>query len=171
MALFDKKPKKLTLDEILKGIDGLTAEEKEKVHEKMQDGYKAEDEREIDKIEEDKAETKTEADEKGEEVNEESEEIGKDVDDVEEEIAEDKGETVEEEKEPEPEAEETEEAQEAEEKIDEHIQGDGEMKAWMQKVTDTLEELKQAIAGVKRQPQEVEKTEADKLDALAKKFE
>lgn len=169
MALFEKKPKKLTLDEILKGIDGLTAEEQEQVHEKMQDVYKAEDEREIDKIEEDKAETETEADEKGEEVNEESEEIGKDVDDVEEKIAEDKGETVEEEKEPETEAEE--EAQEAEDKIDEHIQGDGEMKAWMQKVTDTLEELKQAIAGVRRQPQEVEKPEADKLDALAKKFE
>lgn len=161
MALFDKKTKKLTLDEILKGIDGLTAEEQEQVREKMQDVYKAEDEREIDKIEEDKAETKTKADEKGEEVNEESEEIGKDVDDVEEEIAEDETEAEEAE----------EEAQEAEEKIDEHIQGDGEMKAWMQKVTDTLEELKQAIAGVKRQPQEVEKTEADKLDALAKKFE
>lgn len=117
MALFEKKPKKLTLDEILSGIDNLSADEKEKVHAKMQDLYKAEDEREIDKIEEDKAGTETEADEKGEEVNEESEEIGKDVDDLEEEIAEDEGETVEEEKEPETEAEEIEE--EAEEEADE----------------------------------------------------
>ena len=75
MALFEKKPKKLTLDEILSGIDNLSEDEKEKVHAKMQDLYKAEDEREIDKIEEDKAETETEADKKGEEVNEESEEI------------------------------------------------------------------------------------------------
>ena len=63
MALFGKKS--LTLDEILKGIDGLSDEEKEKVHAKMQDLYKAE------------------------EVKEESEEIGKDVDEVEEEVKDD----------------------------------------------------------------------------------
>lgn len=87
MALFGKKS--LTLDEILKGIDGLSDEEKEKVHAKMQDLYKAEDEREIDKIEEDKAEDTETADEKAEEVKEESEEIGKDVDEVEEEVKDD----------------------------------------------------------------------------------
>ena len=45
---------------------------------------KAEDEREIDKIEEDKADDDDKKDEKKEEVKEESEEIGKDVDEVEE---------------------------------------------------------------------------------------
>lgn len=45
-----------------------------------QDIDKAEDEREIDKIEEEKAETPEVADEKKEELNEESEEIGKKVD-------------------------------------------------------------------------------------------
>ena len=44
MALFGKK---LSLDEILKGIDELPAEDKEKVRTKMQDLDKAEDEREI----------------------------------------------------------------------------------------------------------------------------
>lgn len=83
MALFKKG---LTLDEILKGIDGLSDEEKEKVHAKMQDLYKAEDEREIDKIEEDKAEDTETEDEKAEEVKDESEEIGKDVDETEEEV-------------------------------------------------------------------------------------
>lgn len=95
MALFGKKS--LTLDEILKGIDGLSNEEKEKVHAKMQDLYKAEDEREIDKIEEDKAEDTETADEKAEEVKDESEEIGKDVDEVEEEVEDDEtGEATEE---------------------------------------------------------------------------
>ena len=84
MALFGKKS--LTLDEILKGIDGLSDADKEKVYAKMQDLYKAEDEREIDKIKEEKADTEEKADEKGEEVKEESEEIGKDVDEVEEEV-------------------------------------------------------------------------------------
>ena len=127
MALFEKKPKKLTLDEILSGIDNLSEDEKEKVHAKMQDLYKAEDEREIDKIEEDKAETETEADKKGEEVNEESEEIGKDVDEVETDVENDEGETVKEkpETEEETELEETkEEADDAEEKIEGHLTED-----------------------------------------------
>ena len=176
MALFDKKPKKLSLDEILKGIDGLSAEEQEKVHTKMQDLYKAEDEREIDKIEEEKADDNKTEDEKGEEVSEESEEIGKDVDEVEDEVAEDEGETVEEVETEEPieeaEAEEVvEEDQTAEEKVDAHIQNDSEMKAWMQSVTKTLEELKQAVTGFARQPKEVEEKEADKLEALARKFD
>lgn len=88
MAIFGK-PKKLSLDEILKGIDGLSAEDKEKVHAKMQDLYKAEDEREIDKIEEDKADDSDTQNKKAEEVSEESEEIGKDVEEVENEVTED----------------------------------------------------------------------------------
>lgn len=81
MALFSKK--KLSLDEILKGLESLSEEEKAQVKAKMDDLYKAEDEREIDKIEEDKASDSEEKDEKAEEVAEESEEIGKDVDSVE----------------------------------------------------------------------------------------
>lgn len=85
MALFNKH-KKLSLDEILEGINNLSDEEKAKVKTKMEDLYKAEDEREIDKIEKDKAEDSETKDEKSEEVNEESEEIGKDVNEVEEEV-------------------------------------------------------------------------------------
>lgn len=77
--------KKRTLDEILKDIANLSDEDKAKIKDKIEDLYKAEDEREVDKIEEDKAEnTETEA-EKKEEVKEESEEIGKDVDEAEDE--------------------------------------------------------------------------------------
>lgn len=83
MALFNKK---LSLDEILKGIDNLSDEEKEKVKEKVEDLYKAEDKREIDKIEEEKADNAEVADEKGEEKQTETEEIGKDVDEVEAEV-------------------------------------------------------------------------------------
>lgn len=95
MGLFNKTQKKLTLDEILEGINNLSDEDKAKVKDKMQDLYKAEDEREIDKIEEDKAEDAETKDEKGEEVTEESEEIGKDVDEVEDEVETDKVETEE----------------------------------------------------------------------------
>lgn len=96
MALFDKKGKKLSLDEILKGIEYLSDDDKAKVKAKMEDLYKAEDEREIDKIEEGKADDKDVADDKAEDVKEESEEIGKDVDEVEEEIeTDDKAEGVE----------------------------------------------------------------------------
>lgn len=77
--------KKVTLDDILKGIDNLSDEDKEKVRAKVADLDKAEDEREIDKIEEDKAGTDEKAAEKAAEVDEESEEIGKDVDEIEEE--------------------------------------------------------------------------------------
>ena len=72
--MFGKK--KLTLDEILKGVDQLTPEEQEKVKAKMEDLYKAEDEREIDKVEEEKADSNEVKDEKKEEVSEENEEIG-----------------------------------------------------------------------------------------------
>jgi len=54
----------------------------EPVEEKVEDIEKAEDEREIDKIEEDKAEEPEVVDEKKEEVGEESEEIGKEVDEL-----------------------------------------------------------------------------------------
>ncbi len=74
----------MTLDEILKGIDELPEEERAKVKDKMDDLYKAEDEREIDKIEEERTEDPRTKDEKEEEKNEESEEIAKDVDEVEE---------------------------------------------------------------------------------------
>ena len=54
----------------------------EEVQDKVEDIEKAEDEREIDKIEEEKADTTEKADEKAEEKNEESEEIGKEVDEL-----------------------------------------------------------------------------------------
>lgn len=90
MALFGKK--KLSLDEILKGINDLSEEDKAKLGDHMKDLYKAEDEREIDKIESEKADNAEKADEKENEVKEESEEIGKDVDEIETEVAEDKSE-------------------------------------------------------------------------------
>ena len=86
MGLFSKK--KITLDEILEALPNLTDEEKKALHEKTSDLYQAEDEREIDKIEEEKAEDAPEADEKADEVSEESKEIGHDVDEIEEEAAE-----------------------------------------------------------------------------------
>lgn len=57
MSLFKKK--KLTLDEILESLSNLTDEEKASLKDKLDDLYKAEDEREIDKIEEDKADDAT----------------------------------------------------------------------------------------------------------------
>lgn len=88
MALFGKKT--WSLDEVLKAIDTLSPEDKEKVKAKMEDLYKAEDEREVDKIEEEKTDSAEVKDEKGEEVDEESEEIGKDVDEVESEVQDNK---------------------------------------------------------------------------------
>jgi hypothetical protein len=86
MALFKKEEKKLTLDDILKGLEDLPEEDRAKVKAKMDDLYKAEDEREIDKIEEDKAEPIELEDDKKKDVAEESEEIAKDVDEVEAEV-------------------------------------------------------------------------------------
>lgn len=79
MALFGKK---MSLDEILKAIDTLTPDEQAKVKAKVEDLYKAEDEREIDKIEEVKGDNELGK----EEVNEESEKIAKDVDEIESEV-------------------------------------------------------------------------------------
>ena len=172
MALFDKKPKKLSLDEILKGIENLSEEEKAQVKTKMEDVYKAEDEREIDKIEEDKASDTETKDEKGEEVSEESEEIGKDVDEVEDEVETDEAEKPEEKQE---ESEETEPQTETEETVEETAKEttkhNDESKAWMQSVTQTLEEIKQVLKGFTRESKQVEDKEADKLEALARKFE
>lgn len=86
MALFGKKS---PAEDIIKKFEALSDEDKEAVKkslfgEKAEDLEKAEDEREIDKIEEDKAENPEKSDEKKEEVKEESEEIGKDVDEAEE---------------------------------------------------------------------------------------
>lgn len=92
MALFGKS----TAEDIIKLYDKLSDEEKEKVKshfgEKVEDIEKAEDEREVDKIEEDKAETEEVKEDKAEDVKEESEEIGKDVDEAK---AEEPGEEVE----------------------------------------------------------------------------
>ena len=81
MALFDKKS---GAEKVIELFDKLSDEDKEMVKshfgEKVEDLKKAEDEREIDKIEEDKAETEDDKEEKAEEVKEESKEIGKDVD-------------------------------------------------------------------------------------------
>lgn len=84
MALFGKKS---PAEDIIKKFEALSDEDKEAVKkslfgEKAEDLEKAEDEREIDKIEEDKADDPEKADEKKEEVKEESEEIGKDVDEA-----------------------------------------------------------------------------------------
>lgn len=60
--------------------EGMIGEEK--IKDKTEDIDKAEDEREIDKIERDKAETSEKRDEKAEEVREETHEIGKEVDEL-----------------------------------------------------------------------------------------
>ena len=89
MGLFSKK---YTPDEILDLINGLPEDQKATLKAKFDDLYKAEDEREIDKIEEAKTDDTETADEKAEEVKEESEEIGKDVEEIEEEGEKDEGE-------------------------------------------------------------------------------
>lgn len=60
--------------------EGMIGEEK--IKDKTEDIDKAEDEREIDKIERDKTETPEKRDEKAEEVREETHEIGKEVDEL-----------------------------------------------------------------------------------------
>ena len=142
--------KKLSLDDILKAIDNLPDEDKDKVKAKIDDLYKAEDEREIDKIEEEKE--PEDKDEKAEEVADESEEIGKDVDDLEEEAPE-------------------EEAQE--ERSDEE-----ETSEEKQPATDTkydelaarIEKLEAAFKGFDRQPKKADDKIADRLSELNKKY-
>lgn len=112
MALFDKRT---PAEKLLDAYNKLSEEDKKEFHshlkEKVEDVEKAEDEREIDKVEEEKADTKEVKDEKAEEVAEESEEIGKDVKEGETE------ETAEEEKEPEAEEDEG-EIEKAEEDVE-----------------------------------------------------
>lgn len=84
MALFDRKS---AADKVIELFDKLSDEDKEVVKshfgEKVEDVEKAEDEREIDKVEEEKADNEEVKEEKAEEVAEESEEIGKDVEEAE----------------------------------------------------------------------------------------
>lgn len=86
-----KKEKKQMAD-LDKMLESLSDEEKKELKAKLQDLYKAEDEREIDKVEEEKADDTDVAEEKREEVKEESEEIGKDVDELEDKIEDEKAE-------------------------------------------------------------------------------
>ena len=75
-----------------KTLESLSDEEKKELKEKIQDLSTAEDEREIDKLAEEKADDTDVAEEKREEVKEESEEIGKDVDELEDKIEDEKAE-------------------------------------------------------------------------------
>ena len=159
--------KKRTLDEILKDIANLSDEDKAKIKDKMEDLYKAEDEREVDKIEEDKAENPETKSEKKEEVEEESEEIGKDVDETEDEAEEDE----EEESEPTEETDEEEDTDEPDEEnseADEEPQEDNTDK--LGEILDRLSKIEAAIEGFNRKPKEADSETADKLSALDRKF-
>lgn len=159
--------KKRTLDEILKDIANLSDEDKAKIKDKMDDLYKAEDEREVDKIEEDKAENPETKSEKKEEVEEESEEIGKDVDETEDEAEEDE----EEESEPTEETDEeeaTDEPDEENSEADEEPQEDNTDK--LGEILDRLSKIEAAIEGFNRKPKEADSETADKLSALDRKF-
>lgn len=159
--------KKRTLDEILKDIANLSDEDKAKIKDKMDDLYKAEDEREVDKIEEDKAENPETKSEKKEEVEEESEEIGKDVDETEDEAEEDEKE----ESEPTDETDEeeaTDETDEENSEVDEEPQEDNTDK--LGEILDRLSKIEAAIEGFNRKPKEADSETADKLSALDRKF-
>ena len=159
--------KKRTLDEILKDIANLSDEDKAKIKDKMEDLYKAEDEREVDKIEEDKAENPETKSEKKEEVKEESEEIGKDVDETEDEVEEDEKEESEPTEEPD-EEEAAEEADEETEEVEEKPQEDNTDK--LGEILDRLSKIEAAIEGFNRKPKEADSETADKLSALDRKF-
>ena len=159
--------KKRTLDEILKDIANLSDEDKAKIKDKMDDLYKAEDEREVDKIEEDKAENPETKSEKKEEEEEESEEIGKDVDETEDEAEEDEEEESESPEEPD-EEEDTEETDEENSEADEEPQEDNTDK--LGEILDRLSKIEAAIEGFNRKPKEADSETADKLSALDRKF-
>lgn len=159
--------KKRTLDEILKDIANLSDEDKAKIKDKMDDLYKAEDEREVDKIEEDKAENPETESEKKEEVEEESEEIGKDVDETEDEAEEDEKEETEPTEEPD-EEEDTDEPDEENSEADEEPQEDNTDK--LGEILDRLSKIEAAIEGFNRKPKEADSETADKLSALDRKF-
>lgn len=76
--------KQTLYEKLLEIFNSLSEDEKAKFKAQMQDIDKAEDKREVDKIEEEKADSEEVKDEKKEEVDEESEEIGKKVDEAEE---------------------------------------------------------------------------------------
>lgn len=114
MALFDKRTPFEKITAMLKELSG---EEKTKVKAMLEDVEKAEDEREIDKIEEEKADNTETKDEKAEEVREESEEIGKKIDETEETEEKDLDGETEEESGEETEMSETEEEQEREDDV------------------------------------------------------
>ena len=163
MALFDKRS---PAEKLLDAYNKLSEEDKKEFHshlqEKVEDVEKAEDEREIDKVEEEKADTKEVKDEKAEEVAEESEEIGKDVKEGETE------ETAEEEKEPEKEDEgEIEKAEEDVEKakdnkIDALVEEFNIYKEKVDKLFAKLDELEEPeqSAGLGKQ-RSVEEAESD----------
>lgn len=157
--------KKLTLDDILKGIDNLPEEDKAKVKAKMEDLYKAEDEREIDKTEEEKSEGEK-SDEKREEVADESEEIGKDVDEIETEVGKDE-ETENADEKDEDEASETEDEETEEQDLEQHEEQDG---GKFDEIFDRLEKLEAAIGAMGREPKKADDKTADKLTALERKF-
>lgn len=159
--------KKRTLDEILKDIANLSDEDKAKIKDKMDDLYKAEDEREVDKIEEDKAENPETKSEKKEEVEEESEEIGKDVDETEDEAEEDEEEESEPIDEPD-EEEDTDETDEENSEDDKEPQEDNTDK--LGEILDRLSKIEAAIEGFNRKPKEADSETADKLSALDRKF-
>ncbi len=159
--------KKRTLDEILKDIANLSDEDKAKIKDKMEDLYKAEDEREVDKIEEDKAENTETESEKKDEIKEESEEIGKDVDETEDEVEEDEKEESEPTEEPD-EEEATEETDEETEEVEEEPQEDNTDK--LGEILDRLAKIEAAIQGFNRKPKEADSETADKLSALDRKF-
>ena len=148
MALFNKK---LSLDEILKGLKELSPEDQAQVKEKMEDLYKAEDEREIDKIEEEKADDNEIKDEKSEEVADESEEIANDVDEVETEVM-DGEETVAETEEKAGETEPTEEVEQIEkESLEQKAQDDELDTAQTARITvieETLAKMQEVLDGI-----------------------
>lgn len=127
--------KKLTLDEILKGIENLSDTDKAKVKENLKDLYKAEDEREINKIEEEKSDNAETAGEKKEEVAEESKEIGKDVDEIKKEAKTDEAEKK------------AKDTEEPEKEIENAETGTEEMPAWAKAITDRLDRVEKYFAG------------------------
>lgn len=81
MALFERKS---PYAKLVEDYHKLSPEDREKFHAEILDVKKAEDEREIDKVEAEKAESPEKEDAKREEVKEESKEIGKEINEAEE---------------------------------------------------------------------------------------
>lgn len=122
------------LDEIL---ESLNEEEKKQLLDKLQDIDKAEDEREIDKVEEEKTENPEIKEEKEEEIKEESEEIGEEVKETEE---------------------------EAEENLEEHEEND---KPKWDEVFARLDKIEQALASKDKEVKEVaDKTRQEQLENM-----